>query len=289
VDRSAEWQALVPRRRKEAASDYPLLWKKMMEEWHAPALDDRAWVMYSANYLFRTSGVRWALDPLTLGKRVPGAPAMDVTHDLAELSFVLLTHTHGDHLDPGLVHSLSALPIFWVVPESCWSMVEQAGLSKEKMILPRPMQTIELLDHSITPFEGLHWEIDPANPEEPHGVPALGYLVEFSGKRWLIPGDTRTYDVTRLPYFTDMDGAFVHLWLGRASALLETPPLLESFCTFCRGLRAPRIVVTHLEELGRQAEEYWELRHFDQVKEWFLENCPEISIESAKMGESILL
>ena len=168
-------------------------------------------------------------------------------------------------------------------------MVERAGLSREKIILPRPMESIEIQGILVTPFEGLHWENDCERPDGLRGVPAMGYLVEFCGKRWLFPGDVRTYDASQLPPFGDLDGVFVHLWLGRASAMREKPPLLESFGRFCMGLQTPRLIVAHMLELGRDATEVWGDDHLLLVKQWLQQHAPGIRVEPARTGQRIRL
>src|SRR5512140_3163064 len=91
MDPSTEFQA----RRAEVSAAYPVLWKRMIREWKSPGPENRAWLMYSANYLFRTGDIRWAIDPLTLNHRLPSAPEVNASQDLQTLSFVLLTHRHG--------------------------------------------------------------------------------------------------------------------------------------------------------------------------------------------------
>jgi hypothetical protein len=51
----------------------------------------------------------------------------------------------------------------------------------------------------------------------------MGYLLEFNGKRWLFPGDTRSYDASLLQSFGPLEGHFAHLWLSRTGAYLEVP------------------------------------------------------------------
>ena len=70
MDQSAEKQAQINRRRDEMAARTPAIWDKLFAEWNSPGPEDRAWLMYSANYLFRTQGVRWAMDPLALNSRL---------------------------------------------------------------------------------------------------------------------------------------------------------------------------------------------------------------------------
>lgn len=288
TDRRAEKQAQIEGRQAETAAVYPALWAKMVREWQQPG-DDRTWLVYAANYLFCTGGVRWALDPLTLRQRVPQAPEVDLSL-LSGLSFVLLTHRHADHLDLGLVRALRHLPIRWVIPEPLLALVlEQTGLPESRVIIPRPLKALQIEGITITPFEGLHWEPPAITGGAPHGVPALGYLVEFSGQRLLFPGDVRDYDLRRLPDFGPLDGVFAHLWLGRGAALLDEPPLLEAFCAFYAGLPAHRLVVAHLHELGRRPEDYWDDQHCAKTVNHLRQLVPEPHILSAVMGESIAL
>jgi hypothetical protein len=249
----------------------------MIAEWNSNGGDDCAWLMYAANYLLRTGGARWAIDPVTLNNRVALAPTMQTARDLERLSFILLTHFHADHLDLNLLHDLCGLPIRWVIPEALVpTVLSNTGLSKAQLLVPEVLQPFELDGVKITPFEGLHAK-----------VPEMSYLVEFKDKRWLFPGDIRTYDLSRLPSFGALDGLFAHLWLGKGCALEDKPAMLAPFCNFTLGLKPPRIVVTHLEELGRTAEDYWDRRHFQMVRKWFQQHRPGIRVECARMGERI--
>src|SRR5512143_1072625 len=111
MDRFSEKQIQITQRRAELVSRYPELWSKVISEWNSSGSDDRVWLTYSANYLFRTKNIRWALDPLTLSWRLKDAPKVDAATGLAGLSFVLLTHRHADHLDLDLLSALRHLPI----------------------------------------------------------------------------------------------------------------------------------------------------------------------------------
>ena len=84
----------------------------------------------------------------------------------------------------------------------------------------------------------------------------MGYLIECCGRRWLVPGDTRTYDASQLPVFDEVDVLFAHVWLGRRSALLDEPPLLDDFCRFCLDLKPHQLILTHLNEFGRDASDF---------------------------------
>jgi L-ascorbate metabolism protein UlaG (beta-lactamase superfamily) len=290
MDPSTEKQVLIDRQRERMIVRYPSLWNKTISEWKSPGPEDRAWLMYSANYLFRTQGVRWAIDPLRLINRLPSAVEMDVAHDLMDLDFVLLTHRHIDHLDIGLLRLLQDLPILWVIPEAILPLVQkQVSLTAEQILVPKAGLPFELNGLWITPFDGLHWEDAPDFPDGRRGVPATGYLVEVNGKRWLFPGDTRTFDPNSLPAFSRLDVLFAHLWLGRAAALQTYPPLLDDFCHFCLALQPHRIILTHLEEWGRTASDFWDSGHAERVVSVFNTLAPFLQVEVAGMGDSILL
>lgn len=281
----------IDRRREAIVRSFPNLWSQMIAGWQQPATDDQAWLMYSASYLVRTGGVHWAIDPVRFSHRVPGAPAIDFGKDLSSLSFVLLTHRHADHLDLDLLRALKDLPILWVIPEPMVSLVQrEAAIPAQRLIVPKPLEPLHIRDLTITPFEGLHWERFAAGESGvPQGVPATGYLVEFSGKRWLFPSDIRNLNAGKLPPFGPADGLFAHLWLGRGSALLKEPPLLDAFCEFILALRPRHVILTHLEEFGRDPRDYWDGRHADRVCLRLRESAPGTLVTTAFMGKSVSL
>lgn len=288
MDRFAEKQAQIDQRREQIRDCYPALWSRMIAEWNAPGPEDRAWLMYAANYLLRTNNVRWAIDPLTLNWMRKSAPGVNSARDLSGLSFVLLTHSHKDHLDTDLLSEIRHLPIRWIVPEFLLPLViEKSALPRENILVASPLEPIEISRIRILPFDGLHWESGPDGTRQ--GVPALGYLIECNGKRWLFLGDTRSYDSAQLPEFGKVDVVFAHIWLGRGCALMEEPPLLNAFCRFCLDLKPQRIMLTHLHEFGRDAYDYWDERHVQLVCSKLRRMSVNLPVAHLIMGNSVLL
>jgi L-ascorbate metabolism protein UlaG (beta-lactamase superfamily) len=284
----AEKQTRISRKRKELIDRYPALWKKMIAEWNTPCKDDTAWLMYSANYLLRTGNIQWALDPLSLKWRVPGAPIVDLCRDLQNLSFVLLTHSHRDHLDFDLLSALRHLPVCWVVPEFLLPLISaEVELPAGQILIPHPLQLIELEGIHILPFEGQHLVSQPDG--RVNGVPSMAYMIEYSGKRWLFPGDTRVYDSKRLPAFGPVDTLFAHLWLGRGSALEDPPQEMDAFCQFCADFHPERVILTHLEEMGRDADDFWDAEHAQKIITHFQRNFLNIPMIPAYIGEHVNL
>ena len=167
--------------------EYPALWRRIINDWRKDAVGDAAWLMYAANYLFRTGGVRWAVDPFSLSTRIKDVPQPDFKTDLEKLELVLLTHAHNDHLDLNFIRAIAPLPIRWIVPRFMLEKVLSAGVPQANIIVPADNQPISFKYLTITPFAAQHIH-------GKSGVPETGYLVECNGKRWLFPGDTRVYD-----------------------------------------------------------------------------------------------
>ena len=284
MDRSTKKKAEIERKTSTIQKNYPYLWKLMISDWSSPQEGDWTWLMYSANYLFQTAGIRWAIDPIRLRQRLPLAPEVDGSA-LAALDYILLTHRHADHLDLELLHLLQNDPAIWIVPDYLLDRLCAAGLQHEKIMIPHSMETIRLNGMTIQPFEGFHWETSISHKDNHRGVPSTGYLIEFNGKRWLFPGDTRTYAPEALTRFGPVDILFAHLWLGRGCAIQDTSILLEAFCLSCLSSQPRRIIVTHLEEFGRQPEDFWDGGHYLLVEDWFRDHAPEIQVEAAYMGE----
>jgi L-ascorbate metabolism protein UlaG (beta-lactamase superfamily) len=285
----------IERLRRQAIARYPGLWKRLTDEWQADSAEDRAWLVYSANYLLRTQNVRWAIDPLTLRWRVPDAEPVPIQRTLAQLSFVVLTHRHADHLDLDLIRRLNRLPILWIVPESLRPrLIAEAGLRRPLVEVARQEDALDIGPIRIAPFEGLHDEDLEGTGEggtlaRRRRVPSLGLLAEFGSKRWLFPGDTRTYASHRLPRLGVVDGLFAHVWLGRGSAQDGHPPLQRAFCRFCLDLQPKRIVLTHLEDFGRRAADFWEVDKADGVHQCLRELDHRVVVEKAMMGDCVLL
>lgn len=262
---------------------YPQIWKKIIAEWLSGDAEDAFWLTYSANYLLKTAGVRWAIDPYSLFTRVGGGRQPDFKKDLVALQAIALTHRHTDHFDLNLIQALRKSAITWVIPEFLVEHVlNVVPLENNKIIIPRPGIPFWIENLKITPFKGLHIHGEL-------GVPSIGYLLEFNGKRWLFPGDTRTYDFSQLSDFGKLDGVVAHLWLGKGEALKSIPSQTQAFCEFFSQFDAKQLIITHLCEYGREPDEMWDIHHFQMVKSIMQEQNPNLKIRAGLMGDRINL
>ncbi len=156
---------------------------------------DCLWLTYSANYLLRTGGVRWAVDPLTVHGRFQGRASgqreeisVEEMRKLEPFSFVLLTHNHDDHLDISLAKALRDFPIKWVMPSEMKAVLkERDGAKDANIIIPEYGKPLVINGAKITAFEWLHRRVEPFKVHIPSNI----YLVETAGRRFLFPGDVK--------------------------------------------------------------------------------------------------
>ncbi len=255
-------------KRQELVSAYPGRWSRMIREWSKPRTDDAVWLMYSANYLFNTHGLKWAVDPVLLSNRMPEVPLLDVTQDLADLDFVLLSHAHCDHTDVALWTQMERSRAHWIVPKHMADLfAHETSIGEEAYSVALPGKEIAVSGVRIVPFEAPHYE--RLESGETNHVDSMGYLVETAGASYLFPGDIRTYDPSCLEQFTDVSAVFAHVFLGRSAALVCDPPLLEEFVDFYLNCHPKKIVLSHLYELGRDPEDCWLSSHAQAVAEAF--------------------
>ena len=283
IDRFAVRRQEIQRDLEKAMDGYPRLWTRVTRAWRDQGDGNFAWLTYAANYLFSFKGFRWALDPFSLSYRVGGVPVPDYRQDLTGISLIVLTHAHNDHLDMSLVKALADTPVQWVIPHYVLEKIEtELKLPRERVIVPRAGEEIEFGPLRLLPFESLHMN-------GAHGVPETGYLVTFDEQRWLFPGDIRNYQFDHLPAVGRLDGVVAHLWLGKARAMEEIPPLLNAFCDFFGSFDTRRLVITHLNEFGRDEREMWRESHFELVREEILRRNPALQVEKAVMGDRIII
>lgn len=283
LDQSTNRKEGIELVRKTARDEYPTLWQSIISEWRNWNGPDSLWLTYSANYLFHTAGLKWAIDPFHLSARLDGMEPPDYAADLDGLALIVLTHIHADHVDWQLIQSLSRTNIRWVIPDAMLDLIlAEIKLPLENIIVPKINSPIRIGPLSLLPFDGLHFRGQ-------NGVPEMGYLAGFNGKRWLFPGDTRRYDARRMPVTSGLDGMVTHLWLGKGAASMKSPPFLNEYCDFCTDIHPSKLVIAHLYEFGRDENDLWDKHHFQMVLDRLNGEFDTTGIECGLMGDRILL
>jgi hypothetical protein len=254
----------ISSKRRELGSSYPHVWRQMIRSWQAPRRNDAVWLLYSANYLFNTGNVRWAVDPVLLSNRVPEVEILNVRQDLAGIDFILLTHTHGDHVDLALWSQLFGMQCHWIIPAHMLDFVSRyLPLEPVDYTVAVPGKDISIAGVTITPFAAPHYEyrVDGSR----NHVDETGYQVRTVNGVYLLPGDIRTYNKEVLWPFPGVTAVFAHVFLGRSAALEQNPPLLQDFIDFYLSCHPQRILLTHLYEFAREDKDCWCTAHAEKV------------------------
>jgi len=133
------------------------------------------------------------------------------------------------------------------------------GLDRSHYTIAISGKKISISDCIITPFDAPHSEVRPDGTI--NKVISTGYFVETAESSYLFPCDVRTYDPDCLKPFIHASTVFAHVFLGRSAALSPEPPLLDAFVRFYLSCHPEKIILTHLYELGRDAEDCWLTSH----------------------------
>lgn len=269
--------------------DYKALLSRNLSRWQSPPYPMMMWLLYHAHYLFATGGIRWALDPKLPAELIPGlSENKRFTDPLKDLSFVLLSHSHSDHLDIPLLKFLSEHSVRFIVPDHMLDMVmERVDPPQERVSTAVSGEPLNIGGVRIVPFPGQH--IAREADGVVRGCECTGYLVETEGRRLLFPIDVRDYDATAMEKLAPVDVLFAHLWLGRGSAAEPHPPLLEEFCDFIMACRPRRVVLAHLYSFQHGITDMWTEAHAQMVRERLASCAPEIEVLFPAIGEEIVL
>jgi L-ascorbate metabolism protein UlaG (beta-lactamase superfamily) len=276
----ALFRAEVEAARTHAVGSHAERWARAIAAWREDAQTNRAWLLFATSLLCRTGGTRWAVDPFLLPERIGQKPDYAAAAaDLTPLDVVFLTHGHADHFSPQLLTALAHHNIAWVVPDHLHErLLSETSIPPNRIRVARAGEALEFLGIRATPFTGAHVS-----------VPATGYLIEAAGKRLLFPGDTRSYDTSLQPCLDAVDVLFANLWLGRATALQEHPPLTDALVRFCLAHQPARIVLMHLHEVGRSPDDYWTPRHAQLVADAIAREAPRLPVTVPDTGDPIEL
>jgi L-ascorbate 6-phosphate lactonase len=154
-----------------------------------PAGSVRVWWLTQAGFAFKSPGgtvvyvdpyLSEAVERLVGFKRLCVSP---IAAEEVKLDLLLLTHEHADHLDP------DAVPVIArnnpqcriAAPAGCNEGLDQAGVPAARRTLLEPNRTYEFGDVVVHTVPADHGD---------YSVSALGLLLDFSGVRVLVTGDT---------------------------------------------------------------------------------------------------
>lgn len=149
----------------------------------------RMWWLAQAGFVFKTPAEKIVyLDPYLSDavERLFGFKRLCISPITAEevrADLVLLTHEHADHLDPDAVPGIARNnpQCRFAGPNGCAEGLAQAGVAADRTIILEPNHAYEL--------DGVTVHTVPADHGD-YSTSALGLLLDFSGVRVLVTGDT---------------------------------------------------------------------------------------------------
>jgi L-ascorbate metabolism protein UlaG (beta-lactamase superfamily) len=119
----------------------------------------------------------------TFGGKIIHVDPVSAQGDYAKMpkaDLILVTHDHGDHLDPEAIAQIKTENTQVVVTETCAQSVSGAVVMKNGQT-----KTVAGLEVEAVPA----YNLDPSRPFHPKGV-GNGYVITMGGKRVYVAGDT---------------------------------------------------------------------------------------------------
>jgi L-ascorbate 6-phosphate lactonase len=189
---------------------------------HEPLLDDieqttlpdghgAFWWLGQHTFIVKAGGKVFYIDPFFADWPSRQTPPLLKPEEARYADIVLVTHGHGDHLDPESLRGLAAASPGAIFVCPC---TEAARMTEEAVIPPeqlRPMdagERLELPGLHITAIKSKHESFD----EHPAlGFPYLGYVVETGGLTFYHSGDTILYEglLRTLQHWPHYDALFL--------------------------------------------------------------------------------
>ena len=235
-------------------------------------------LMGAENYIFKTGGVLWAVDPMfnTPRSGITREAVKDRLHELFDrLDFVLLTHSHIDHLDTELFRLFPKLRL--IVPDHLMNWIPPEC---ENVTCVHYGDSLTIGDIRIDAFRSLHYDKGTTV-----GVEETGYKVTAGKYALLFPTDVREYDAAKYPDLGTVTHVFGHVWLGRRKALdYPQSGLCAEQAAFLTSFGARVIYLAHIAEAEREPEDLWTYAHAGLLTDAILTRQPDANVRIPMLG-----
>ena len=263
--------------------------RENFDSWFASALTtlegDRGMkfgLIHSSSYLFNFNGYRVGMDIAFRNARFLASTPRRCHELLCGLDLMIISHSHRDHFEKSTVRMLSETDIKWVIPDFMYDTALECGIRPDKIYVAKKGEVLNVGKLTILPFEGRHFR-----PNTKKGVPEYGYYVTAEGLPSLsLPVDVRDFSLDGLPDIPKADYCFANVWLGDGKGLdLSFDPTDREFAEFMLKFSAKNIILTHLNEDGREDKDMWRGCHAELVRERILSLSPETNVFIPDRGE----
>jgi len=179
------------------------------------------WFIGHGTLMFRYGDMFIHIDPVSREADYSVMPDADL---------ILITHEHGDHLDPGAVKMI-------LKDDTRILCNESSAFALDNCTIMANGDKIELhadLSIEAVPAYNIKHERSPGNPFHPKGN-GNGYILDIGGKRIYVAGDTE--NIPEMREFGDIDIAFLpvnlpytmSLEMAAEAALMIKPGILYPY------------------------------------------------------------
>ena len=154
------------------------------------------WWMGNAGWLIKWDGLLIGIDVDFDMEDRDEAPPMTASELAPLIDVVFATHHHSDHCNVPTIDTLAreGTPTL-VLPRPCLERVADAGVPRDRVIVPRPGHPFDVRGVRVEPTHAIHGNQEfSVLTREPDFIDSIthncGYVLNIRGRRFFHPGDS---------------------------------------------------------------------------------------------------
>src|SRR5262245_32553377 len=170
--------------------------RRILEEIRAHRSGVALWWVGNAGWLVKAGDLLVGID-LDLESEERIAPPPISSEELAgEIDVAFATHHHSDHFNAPTLSKIAQKPrCTFVLPRTCLAEAARAGIPKERIGVPEPLNPCEVKSAAVRPLHSIHGnQMFTVLTREPDFVDSIahncGYLLTIGGRTFFWPGDS---------------------------------------------------------------------------------------------------
>lgn len=262
-------------------ANFKTKWDKVFAQFNASSNSGKVWIAGPSAYLFDLGNVKFATDLQIRRSEDLELVRDELVEQTKNLSFVLITHQHDDHMCLPLMNALKDTSIRWYIPKGVpQHLIDESGLHAENITYVSDGDIITAGDLTIKVFDSPH-----VRKEDSGTFVQCGYQIISPDSTILMPGDVRNYEYNQYPDFGNVDICFSHVWAGDNSLDKEKfIPMLNEFAEFNAKFNAKKYIFGHLYEIARGDLNMWNYTHAGMAMDKMYALMPNSDFEFARPG-----